>query len=519
MFGRFLAPSLIATLISAAASQALAAEASQRFLVTVGSAGYGHVSITETGKARGLFRLNGKASSFASAIENGRFSVSAQAGGGKRFQCEFAVSSELAAASSALGGEPVAVIAQAFLDAPTSFGVGQLPVSVSVRTAAARNIFEGSLTPAGKFLSASSTRVALSAKCDKKTGIVSGKFGASPLIGIVTGDLLTARCDNGTRISIRATGAPVIAQPKIRETKRPAPIENDSGFSGGNVITLVSIGADGRAQAPAASLRSTLGSLTSASGNSASDSTENAGVTLGGTTRAPDLNLSGNTSIAPFNAGGLTTVAFNPPQTSDVTSGTFILNTAENSTPYAVASSGAYSSPGGISGFYVGYAGTGIASPAPIALDTSFIPTTGGTANTTISGIVSNSGGALVKNGSLTLSGSFSGAVSGTTAGMNVSGAVLVVNSAGLTGRTLLPGNSDQFRITSSVTINPSTFSNASAPQVNITIAAGLLGYTDALGTFFTRPIGNSPEADWVLLKEGDTAGFAGRNSVIHYEQ
>lgn len=454
---RLLLPSLLFTIISATAPQTVAAETSQRFLVVVGSSGFGHICITTAGKARGLLRIDGKPTSFAASIEDGRFSVSARAGGGKRFRCEFALSNELAVVSSTLDGEAIGVSTQAHLGGSGLFGVGQLPVSVSLRSATAKNTLEGSLTSTGKFLSANSTRVALNAKYDEKTGIVSGKFGSSALIGIVTGELLTARCDNGTRISIRATGAPVISVPQLK-SRGTAPLVKSGAISirGGSL------------QTPPVDLSSNL--------------SPSQPITSGGF--EPNMGETLHVASQPTHEGA--------PFGSTLQVGT---NYGNDFTNPAIGT--------------LTIANDSIELPAIISAPVGAFDLGNGTSSfEAASGTLNVTKGTSSANGWISIGNDVPNGSIGYVAHGNDDAI------AGWSGSSTAVVN-----VTSGGSLAYNWWTPVNSAPQDLNIPSGVLGYKDASGQLVTQPSSTVPPAGTVLLAEGDTIVVGGRTYVIRYAQ
>ena len=224
MFQRHLSLSVIC-LLSTIVSNVAAADELSRYTVSVGAAGCGTLSITDAGTVRGVMRLGGKPVSFSTTIENDHFSVSAKAAHGARFDAGFTVVGEEIVGMGTLADQSVGISVTPYSTGAFSFcGPGVTPVSVSIRKASARTMLTGSLASNGKFTPNERFNSPLKLKVNKKTGIATGKLGATAFIGIISGDVVSAICDDGSRITVRSF-APFVAPPAAIPTSgdiRPA---------------------------------------------------------------------------------------------------------------------------------------------------------------------------------------------------------------------------------------------------------------------------------------------------------
>ncbi len=224
MFQRHLSLSVICLLGTIVSNVASAAEFS-RYTVSVGAAGCGTFSITDAGTVRGVMRIGGKPVSFSTAIESDHFSVSAKAAHGARFDAGFTVVGDEIVGMGTLGDQSVGIAVTPYSAGAFSFcGPGVTPVNVSIRKASARTLLTGSLASNGKFTPNERFNSPLKLKVNKKTGIATGKLGATAFIGIISGDVVSAICDDGNRITVRSL-APFVAPPAAIPTSgdiRPA---------------------------------------------------------------------------------------------------------------------------------------------------------------------------------------------------------------------------------------------------------------------------------------------------------
>ena len=210
MFQRHLSLSIIG-LLSSIVSHVSAADELSRYTVSVGAAGCGTLSVTDAGTVRGVMRLGGKPVSFSAKIEGGHFAVSAKAARGAMFDADFTIVGEEIVAAGTLGDGSVGISVTPYSAGAFRFcGPGTTPVSVNIRKASLKTFLTGSLASNGKFTASERFSSPLNVKVNKTTGIATGKLGATAFIGIISDDVVSAICDDGSRITIRSF-APFIA--------------------------------------------------------------------------------------------------------------------------------------------------------------------------------------------------------------------------------------------------------------------------------------------------------------------
>ena len=209
MFQRYLSTSVV-VLLGTIVSHVSAADGPSRFTLSVGTAGYGSLSISDAGKVRGMMRLGGKPVSFSATIEGGHFAVRAKAAKGAIFDADFTVVGDEIAGAGTVGGQSVGIAVMPSSAGAFCFcGAGATPVTVNIRKASVRTFLTGSLASNGRFTASDRFNSPLSLKLNKKAGLATGKLGGSPFIGIISADIVSAICDDGSRITIRSFAPPV----------------------------------------------------------------------------------------------------------------------------------------------------------------------------------------------------------------------------------------------------------------------------------------------------------------------
>ncbi len=209
MFQRYLSTSVV-FLLGTIVSHVSAADGPSRFTLSVGTAGYGSLSISDAGKVRGMMRLGGKPVSFSATNEGGHFAVRAKAAKGAIFDADFTVVGDEIVGTGTVGGQNVGITVTPYSTGAFCFcGVGATPVTVNIRKASVRTFLTGSLASNGRFTASDRFNSPLSLKLNKKAGLATGKLGGSPFIGIISADIVSAICDDGSRITIRSFAPPV----------------------------------------------------------------------------------------------------------------------------------------------------------------------------------------------------------------------------------------------------------------------------------------------------------------------
>ena len=219
----------------------------EKYTVSVGSAGYGSLCIRDNGTVRGVIRYLGKPMSFSTKLVDSAFEISAKSRAGV-LDAQFVVSGENVGATATFAGETVSINVSPYDGDAPAFSGKLVPVSVSIRAEAGNSLLTGSLTAAGKFIPSERFKSPLSLKFNKKTGLVGGKLGSTPFVGIVANDIISAICDNGTRISVRPTlpiSTPITTLPAGVNTQLPTGAQLVEMLARGSGHSTANVGGTG----------------------------------------------------------------------------------------------------------------------------------------------------------------------------------------------------------------------------------------------------------------------------------
>lgn len=192
----------LAFAVTAASTPAFGAAAVAKYTLDFGRSGFGSLCILDNGKAHGLIRYQGKPASFSANIEDGRFAISVKERAGV-LSAEFFIAFSDIGVSATLAGEPITVSVAPFSGVAPAFSNRNAPVTVTIRDESGDSQLSGVLTAGGKFVPTTRFKTLLKLKYDKTSGLVNGKLGGSAFIGIVSGNTISAICDDGARVLLR----------------------------------------------------------------------------------------------------------------------------------------------------------------------------------------------------------------------------------------------------------------------------------------------------------------------------